>query len=271
MSAIFESIRESLKKQESKSSYDDILRTTPGNTYTVRLLPYVEEPANTFYHYFMQGWNSFATGNYVQVMSPTTYGERDPISETRFSLAKIGTNDQQEKAKTLRRAEKWMVNVLVVDDPENPENNGKVKILRFGKQLAKIIFDAIDGEGSDEFGDSIFELGKAGVDLKIKVDKQADFPNYSSSRFSTKSTLKLSSEEQQSVLDKLHKLDEVIPRKTSDEINEMLNEHFHVAGSNTSSVKKSEATSSKSDEVEDLDDIDGASDADVEDLLRGIV
>lgn len=267
MSSIFESIKESLKKQESKSSYDDILRTVPGNTYTVRLLPYVKDPANTFYHYFMQGWNSFATGNYVQVLSPTTYGERDPISETRFSLAKIGTEEQQEKAKTLRRAEKWMVNVLVVDDPVNPENNGKVKILRFGKQLAKIIFDAIDGEGADEFGDSIFDLGKGGVDLKIKVDKQAEFPNYSSSRFSTKSTLKLTDEQQQSVLESIHDLTEIIPKKSVEEINAMLNEHFHVTGVSTTSVKKSETVT---DNMDDLDDIDGATDAEVEDLLKGI-
>ena len=36
----------------------------------------------------------------------------------------------------------------------NPDNNGKVKILRYGKQLQKIITEAIEGEDAEEFGDS---------------------------------------------------------------------------------------------------------------------
>ena len=42
---------------------------------------------------------------------------------------------------------------LITDAP--PDNNGKVKILRYGKQLHKIIMDALTGDDSDDYGEFI--------------------------------------------------------------------------------------------------------------------
>lgn len=238
-SSMFQSIKNALVKSEEKGSaglYNEIMKTTPGNTYTVRLLPYTKDPSKSFFHYYVHGWNSFATGQYVQAISPQTFNERDPISEERFRVLRSGTEDQKEKMNAVRRAEKWLVNVYVVEDPTNPSNNGTVKILRYGKQLQKIIMDAIEGEDAEEFGERIFDLGSNGVTLKIKVDEQAGYPNYVSSRFTSVAKSKLDEEEQSKILSATFPLDEVFTIKSYDELKQMVNEHVYCIINDTQNV-----------------------------------
>lgn len=225
--SMFDSIKLALNKQAKSGGIGDILKTTPGNTYEVRLLPCVKNPDKTFFHYFSHGWTSFATGQYVTALSPQTWGERDPISEIRYQHYRSGSADEKEKSRSILRSEKWLVNVYVVSDPTTPENNGTVKVLRFGKQLHSIIMDAIEGDDSDQFGPRIFDLSKNGCSFRIKVDKQGDFPSYVSSRFLMPSEIKnLNKEQAQAFYDNVHDLEEVLPRKSQQELTDMINEHY---------------------------------------------
>lgn len=236
--SMFQSIKAALTKNDEKSSgglYNEILKTTPGHTYTLRLLPFAKDPSKTFFHYFIHGWNSFATGQYVQAVSPQTFNERDPISEERFRVLRTGTEEEKEKMSAVRRAEKWLVNVYVVEDPSNPENNGKVKMLRYGKQLQKIIMDAIEGEDAEEFGARIFDLGPEGVNFKVRVEQQGDYPTYVSSRFTSSGKLNLSKEEQDKIYNGTYALEEVFTVKSYDELKQMIDEHIYV---NISSPKE---------------------------------
>lgn len=228
---MFQSIKDALSKSESdntNSSYTEILKTTPGNTYTVRLLPYAKDPKNTFFHYYNHGWVSFATGQYVQALSPITFGERDPIAEERFRILRMGTEIEKEKVSAIKRLEKYLVNVYVIDDPSNADNNGKVKMLRYGKQLHKIIMEAIEGEDADEFGPRIFDLGPNGVNFKIKCENQGEYPTYVSSRFTTSGKLNLTEDQQKSIYDNVFDLNKVFTLKSYDELKQMLDEHFYV-------------------------------------------
>lgn len=225
--SMFESIKGALADESgNQSNYTEIMQTRPGNVYTVRLLPFAKAPANTFYHYYNMGWVSFATGQYVQALSPQTYGERDPIAEERFRASRTGDEEEKEKAQAIRRMEKWLVNVYVIDDPSNPDNNGKVKMLRYGKQLHKIITEAIEGEDAEEFGPRIFDLGPEGVNFKIKVEQQGDYPTYVSSRFTTAGKIDLSESEQEKVYNGVFDLTQVFPHKSYDDLKKMLDEHY---------------------------------------------
>lgn len=229
-SNMFQSIKAALSKDEDKGSglYTEILKTTAGNTYTIRLLPYSKDPSKTFFHHYTHGWNSFATGKYVQALSPTTFNERDPISEERFRAMRTGTEDEKSRMSAVRRSEKWLVNVYVIDDPSNPDNNGKVKILRYGKQLQKIIMEAIEGEDSEEYGEKIFDLGSEGVNFKVKVEQQGDYPTYVASRFTTTNKLKLSEDEQKAIYDSTYDLTKVNSIKSYDELKQMIDDHIYV-------------------------------------------
>jgi len=275
--SMFQSIKDALAKNDNENgpaTYTEILKTTPGNTYTVRLLPFAKDPKNTFFHYFNHGWVSFATGQYVQSLSPMTFGERDPIAEERFRILRTGTEDEKEKVKAIKRLEKYLVNVYVIDDPTNPDNNGKVKMLRYGKQVHKIIMEAIEGEDAEEFGPRIFDLGTNGVNFKIKCENQGEYPTYVSSRFTSAGKLNLSDDEQKKIYDGVFDLTKVYTLKSYDELKQMLDEHFYVK-SHSEEVVTSKGSFSDSDPIPSFSKpestyTESTTEDDIEELLKDL-
>jgi len=238
--SMFESIRGALASTEEKSTGPtNILRTEPGNTYTVRLLPFASDASKTFFHYYQHGWNSFATGQYVNAISPQTFGERDPIGETRYKLYR-GNDEEKALAGKINRSEKWLVNAYIVNDPVNPDNNGKVMILRYGKQLHKVIASAIEGEDASDLGARIFDVSPSGCNLKIVVEKQGDYPTYVSSKFSFPSEIPgMDDTKAEAAMSNLFKLDEVFTIKSHDELVQMVNEHITGSGDSVQSSQPS--------------------------------
>jgi hypothetical protein len=228
--SMFESIKSALQKNSTQTSYKDILRVEPGNNYTVRLLPNVKDPSKTFFHYYSVGWTSFATGQYITYVSPSTFGERDPVLEAKYRILRNDSesDEMKKKADAIRRTEKWLVNAYIVKDPTNSENDGKNMIVRYGKQLHKIIMDAIEGEGSEDYGPRIFDLTSNGCNLVIKVEKQGDYPTYVSSKFSMPKAVEgLGEDKIESTYNNAIDLTSVLSVKSHDEIQSLLNEHFY--------------------------------------------
>ena len=233
--SMFASIKYALQKDNNPANaVSDILRLTKGNSYVVRLVPNVADPAKTFFHFYSHGWESFATGQYISAVSPQTFGERDPIAEFRYKINRTGTEADRDKAKAIIRSEKWLVNAYVVDDPVNPENNGKVKILRYGKQLHNIIMEAIEGEDSEQFGPKIFDLGAEGCSLRVKVEDQGGFPTYVSSKFLMPGAIPgVDASSVDEITSSVTDLEQVFKIKSSQELQELLNEHFHCIDSDS--------------------------------------
>lgn len=234
--SMFESIKGALDKAQKSGGYRDLLKLEADKTYLVRLLPNTKNPEDTFYHYFHHGWNSKKTGQYVSAICPSTWGGRSPISEEYFKLYREAGNDEAAKkiASLLKRKESWYVNVYVIDDPTTPENNGKVKILRFGKQLMKIIENAISGEDAADYGPRIFELGPDGCTFRIKPEKKSEKGNsnfaieYTSSRFlSPKEIPGLDEKKIEEILNSLHDLTKIDETKPEGELSKMLKVHFY--------------------------------------------
>jgi hypothetical protein len=225
--SMFESIRTALNKTTNVAKNNQILRCEPGNTYTVRLLPNIDDPSKTFFHYYTFGWNSFSTGQYVSVVSPSTFGAKDPIAEARYKILRTGTQEEKDKARAIIRSEKWLVNAYIINDPVNEENNGKVMILRYGKQLHKIIMDAIEGEGSEDLGPRIFDLSEKGSSLKIKVEQQGDYPTYVSSKFMMPKAIEgFDASKTEKINKSVYDLESVFTVKSYEEIKQLFNEHY---------------------------------------------
>jgi len=225
---MFDSIKTALTKNNNTQSRNkDILKLETGNTYTVRLLPNLKDPSKTFYHYYTFGWTSFATGQYVAALSPTTFGGKDPIAEYRYKVLRTGTEEEKNKAKAILRTEKWLVNAYIINDPVTPENNGKTMILRYGKQLHKIIMDAIEGEGAEDFGPRIFDLSDKGSSLKIKVEQQGDYPTYVSSKFALPKAIEgLEKSKHDTIYNSIFDLETVFTVKSYEELKSLLDEHY---------------------------------------------
>lgn len=264
LNAAFQSIKKALEADKSTGGAGDFLKTEVGNTYTVRLLP-AKDPAKTFFHHFVHGWTSYASGEYVSALSLQTFNQRDPISEERYRILRTGDDAAKKKAETIRRAEKWLVNVYVVNDPVKPENNGTIKILRYGKQLHTVIQDAIDGESAADFGEKIFDLSANGVNLKIKVEKQGEFPSYVASKFSMPAAIPgLTDEKIAKISEGVFDLTGVIASKSVDELKLMLAEHFHC------NVVKDEVAASDKPKAAKPASVPTDADDEVEKLLAGL-
>lgn len=235
--SMFEAIKQSLssseKKEGSNGLYKEILKFSAGNTYQVRLVPNANAPKETIFHYYNHGWNSNATGKYVTALCPTTFGESCPIDAYYLKTYRMGTESEKEAARVLSRKEAWMVNVYVISDPENPENEGKVKILRYGKELAKIIESALEGDDSQEFGvEKVFDI-VSGSTLRIKCESRTgsnrgsrQMVTYASSKFLSPSDLDLNESQLQEIYNSVHDHKSVNKQTTAAEMQRLLDEHF---------------------------------------------
>ena len=243
---MFESIKSALDKSKTKSggssAYRNLLQMEPNTTYTVRLLPNIKNPEETILHYYHHGWNSIATGQYASITSPSTWGDRCPVSELYFKALRDGTPDEQARAKAnLRRKENWLVNVFVVNDPKKPENNGTIKVLRYGKQLDKIIQSAINGDDATEFGAKIFDLSDEGCSLRIKVELVSDkpgapkYPTYTASKFLSPGAIEgLDEDKIQDIYNGVFELNTFVEHKTPAELQTFIDTHYY--GSDTASA-----------------------------------
>jgi hypothetical protein len=224
---MFDSIKGALQKNAVQSGAKNILKFEKDKTYTVRLIPNIQNPEKTFFHYYTYDWSSFSTGQYTTVLSPATFGQRCPVTENKYRILRNGTEEEKHKANLLRRNERWLINAYVVDDPVNPENNGTLKIVRYGKQLHKIISDAIDGEGSEDFGARIFDLSENGVNLKIKSEQQGDYIKYVSSKFTMPKKIDgLSDSKAEEIYNSVFDLSSIVQTKSNEELLQVLDEHF---------------------------------------------
>ncbi len=232
--SMFDAIKQSLNASEKNSGgnglYKEILKFESGNTYQLRLVPNPKAPAESIFHYYNHGWNSNSTGKFVTALCPTTFGESCPIDAYYLKTYRTGTESEKAAASVLSRKEAWMVNVYVISDPTNPENEGKVKILRYSKELAKIIDSALKGDDADEFGvEKVFDV-QGGSTLRIKCEPRAGsnkgnkkMVTYASSKFLAPSDIDVDVE---SVYESLHDLTAVNKQTTPAEMQRLLDEHF---------------------------------------------
>lgn len=228
---MFNEIKASLSNNKD-SSYKEIMKFEPGKTYIVRLVPNVTDPKSTIYHYYHHSWNSLCTGQFVTTLCPSTYGEQCPIDQLVLKTYNTGSAEEKEKIKPISRKENWFVNAYVISDPSNPENEGKVKVIRYGKELAKIINAAIDGDDADEFGVKIFDVAE-GCSLKIKCESRTGmggsraFVTYSASKFTSPSKLDgIDAKKLDTIYESTHDLSKFMKPKTYAELQRMLDQHF---------------------------------------------
>jgi len=226
--SMFDELKNVMAEQRSGGNFKDILKTVIGKNYIVRLIPNTSNISDTMYHYFSHGWKSLSTGQFISCICPTTIGNRCPVCEERMRL--YGTGDQKDKeiAKKLSRKEQWLINAYIIDDPVNTENNNTIKIVRYGKQLDKVIRDATEGIDKNEFGSKVFDLTEDGCNLRIVVEKNdGGYPSYTSSKFLRESKIDGMNEEKiEETYKNLLQLDKMFEIKSTDEIVDILNTHL---------------------------------------------
>lgn len=155
-----------------------------GNGYAViRFLP---EPAGEdfpFVKIFNHGFKG--PGGWYIENSLTTLGKDDPVTEFNSKLWNSTTDDkspERQQARNQARRLSFISNILVVNDPQRPENNGKVFLFRYGKKIFNKLKEAMNPSFPDEKPFNPFDLDE-GADFKLKISNVEGFRNYERSEF----------------------------------------------------------------------------------------
>ena len=195
-----------------------------GNGYAViRFLPAhanCELPWTQVWSHAFQG-----PGGWYIENSLTTLGKDDPVGELNRSLWNSGRESDKDIARKQKRKLSYYANVYVVKDSSNPENEGQVKLYKFGKKIFDKITAAMQPEFDDEEAINPFDFWK-GANFKLKIKQVAGFWNYDSSEFGKVEALLDDDAELEKIYDKIYDLSEFTAAdqfKTYDELKARLN------------------------------------------------
>ena len=230
---IFSKIQTSQTPQSASPKNDNLFKPEIDKTYIVRFVPYLPNPSNSMLSFMNHGWESRQNGRYISVPCLKSWGKSEicPCCETRFAELKIGTDAAKNKARLLRQKTMNYANIYIIESP-NEKDIGQVKPWRYGAEIGKILSAAIVGEDSEEYGKRIFDLSPNGVDFRIRCEmkgtgKEAT-PTYVASKFISKQrNLNFTASEIENIYGLAQDLTTLLPpKKTADEIQKVLNEHY---------------------------------------------
>lgn len=181
------------QQTKSKNKYEDDRKWKPtvddnGNGYAViRFLPNMEGMETPWVRYWDHGFKG-PTGQWYIEKSLTTLGQKDPVSELNSRLWNSGIEEDKETARKQKRRLHYVSNILVVNDPSNPVNNGKVFIYEYGKKIFDKIMDLMQPQFPGEEPVNPFDFWK-GADFELKIRNVAGYRNYDKSEFKGVSAL----------------------------------------------------------------------------------
>ena len=192
-----------------------VVRFLPGLDPT--LLPY----AKVFNHY-VKGKN----GQIYWEKSLTSLpgAQKDPMSELNTRLWNSGDEKLKDVARSQKRKPQNIVNIQVIEDPENPDNEGKVFLYRANQVVFNKIEEARKSE--DEYGEAkdpieAFDI-VAGAPFKIKIKEKAGWQNYDDSEFGKVAPLADTEAEMEEIFMSQHDLGEFLDPETYKSYDELL-------------------------------------------------
>jgi hypothetical protein len=153
-----------------------------GNGYAViRFLPAREGDDLPWVRYWDHGFKG-PTGRWYIENSLTSIGLNDPVAEINGKLWNSGNEKDKEVARERKRRLHYVSNVLVISDPANPQNEGKVFLYKYGKKIFDKIMDLMQPQFQDETPVNPFDFW-TGANFKLKIRNVEGYRNYDKSEF----------------------------------------------------------------------------------------
>lgn len=252
-----------LEKIQSKSYSDPNegkmwkpTRDKAGNGFAViRFLPAPVGEDYPFIRIWDHGFQG-PTGLWYIENSLTTLDRDDPVSEYNSKLWNSGIEEDKAEARKMKRRLKYVSNILVVSDPSNPQNEGKVFLYQYGAKIFGKLQELMNPQFDDETAADPFNMWE-GANFRLKIQKVAGYPNYDKSTFDTPSAISDDDSELERIFNEEHSLKELIDPKNFKSYDELKAKFYRVLAAD--GFKSSTPT------AEDADDLDmsnfGAKDA----------
>lgn len=180
-------------KQEKESDdrfwYPDVDSAGNGSA-VVRFLPAPEGEDVPFVRMFNHSFKG-PTGKWYIENSLSTIGKEDPLGKFNSELWSQSKDDESWQRKQVRAQKRkltYYTNVYIVKDTAHPENEGKVKIFKFGKKIFDKINDVMNPPEDDIAAINPFDFWE-GANFRIRIRTVDKYRNYDKSAFDSPSEL----------------------------------------------------------------------------------
>ena len=220
-----------------KKSYGDDRLWKPsvdkaGNGFAIlRFLPAAEGAELPWVRYWDHGFKG-PTGQWYIEKSLTSIGQQDPVSEHNSELWNTGIEANKDTVRRQKRRLHYVVNALVVSDPANPQNEGKVMLYQFGKKIFDKIMDVMQPQFQDEDPINPFDFW-AGANFKLKIRQVEGYRNYDKSEFASGTALSQDDDELEGYYNSMHGLTEFTDAKNYKTYDELKTKLDRVLGNQT--------------------------------------
>jgi gp32 DNA binding protein like len=195
--------------KDNTENYWKLEQDKAGNGHAViRFLPAPPvdgDDALPWVKYFSHGFES--NGGWYIENCPTTKGDGTPCPacQENTQLWATGVKANQDIVRNRKRKLNYVANIYIVNDPKHPENNGTVKLFRFGKSIFEMITEAMNPVMSDEKPFNPFDLW-TGANLKLRIRRADNYPKYDKSTFDSPGPLTNDDEEMEKIYKSEHSL-----------------------------------------------------------------
>jgi hypothetical protein len=187
-------------------------RDKAGNGYAVvRFLPGKDTEGTPWVRYWDHAFKG-PTGQWYIEKSLTSIGQQDPLSELNSKMWNSGMESDKTTVRQRKRNLRYFANILVVSDPANPANEGKVFLYRFGKKIFDKLMDSMQPQFPDEKPVNPFDMWE-GADFTIKIRKVEGYPNYDASSFKAPSPVSTDDAQLEDLYNQQHDMSDWIDPK----------------------------------------------------------
>jgi hypothetical protein len=218
-----------------KKSYTDDRLWAPivdkaGNGYAViRFLPAKAGEELPWVRYWDHGFKG-PTGRWYIENSLSSIGQQDPVGELNSKLWNSGDEKDKEVARAQKRRLHYVSNILVISDPANPANEGKVFLYKFGKKIFDKMLDVVQPAFQDEKPVNPFDFW-SGADFKLKIRNVEGYRNYDKSEFAPAAPLFGGDEAKlEAIYNSMHALKDFVDPKNYKSYAELKRKLYEVLG-----------------------------------------
>lgn len=184
---------------------------------TIRFLPRTEGDDLPWVKIFSHGFKGdtgrwFIEDCLTTLMDETGSPRACPMCAYNSTLWNSVNDDKhplREQVRKQKRKLNYVSNILVVNDPKHPENNGKVFLFKFGKKIFDKIMDKARPAFEDETPVNVFDYWE-GANFKLRMKMADGYPNYDSSEFEPVSQVAKTDEEILEIAKSQYKLKELV-------------------------------------------------------------
>lgn len=213
-----ESLNNELQKMDRKSGgaddrYWKIECDKAGNGYAV--IRFLDTPANEDFPFVRIMDHGFkGPGGWYIENSRVSIGEPDFAKEYISSLWDKGTEEAKTTARAIKMRTSFHANILVIKDPANPQNEGKVMLYKFGKSIMDKLSVAMNPEFDDETPLNPFDMWE-GADFKLKAKNGSNnFRTYEASAFAAPKAIAAKDADIEAIWNQTHSLQELLDPAT---------------------------------------------------------